>query len=82
MRIKSVLSPAIIFGLVGGYVWANLPQTLFRSAEENARVEASVSYSGCNEVRALDKAPIYAGEPGYRATMDGDGDGIACEPFR
>jgi hypothetical protein len=23
-----------------------------------------------------------AGEPGYRPEMDGDGDGIACEPWR
>lgn len=44
-------------------------------------VEQSVSYSGCNEVRALGKAPLYAGQPGYRSSMDGDGDGIACEPY-
>ena len=44
--------------------------------------EASVHYAGCNEVRALGKAPLYAGQPGYRIGMDGDGDGIACEPHR
>jgi hypothetical protein len=43
-------------------------------------VEQSVTYAGCNEVRAAGKAPLYAGQPGYRAEMDGDGDGIACEP--
>ena len=42
----------------------------------------SVHYAGCNEVRALGKAPLTAGQPGYRAEMDGDGDGIACEPHR
>ena len=42
----------------------------------------SVHYSGCNEVRALGKAPLYEGQPGYREDMDGDGDGIACEPYR
>lgn len=47
-----------------------------------ARTEASVYYRGCNEVRALGKAPLYAGDPGYRAAMDGDGDGVACEPIR
>jgi hypothetical protein len=41
-----------------------------------------VYYSGCNEARAAGVAPIYAGEPGYRPEMDGDGDGIACEPHR
>lgn len=45
-------------------------------------VEASVYYAGCNEVRAAGKAPLYAGQPGYRPEMDGDGDGIACEPHR
>lgn len=41
-----------------------------------------VYYAGCNEVRALGKAPLYAGQPGYRIEMDGDRDGIACEPHR
>ena len=44
--------------------------------------EASLSYAGCDEVRRAGAAPIYAGEPGYRAGMDGDHDGIACEPLR
>jgi hypothetical protein len=39
-------------------------------------------WSGCNEARASGTAPIYRDEPGYRAEMDGDGDGIACEPHR
>jgi hypothetical protein len=42
----------------------------------------SVYYSGCNAVRAAGAAPLYRGEPGYRPEMDGDGDGIACEPHR
>jgi hypothetical protein len=32
--------------------------------------------------RAAGAAPIYRGQPGYREEMDGDGDGIACEPHR
>lgn len=48
----------------------------------SAAPDRSVYYSGCNEVRALGKAPLYAGQPGYRPEMDGDGDGIACEPHR
>ncbi|MGB5077067.1 MAG: excalibur calcium-binding domain-containing protein [Sphingorhabdus sp.] len=39
-------------------------------------------YSGCNDARAAGVAPLYSGEPGYRPEMDGDGDGIACEPYR
>ena len=39
-------------------------------------------WAGCNAARAAGTAPIYIGEPGYREGMDGDGDGIACEPYR
>lgn len=39
-------------------------------------------WSGCDEARTAGTAPIYRGEPGYRAEMDGDDDGIACEPHR
>jgi hypothetical protein len=55
-----------------------------RSAPVRATLatEASVYYSGCREARAAGAAPIYRGQPGYRAGMDGDGDGIACEPPR
>lgn len=39
-------------------------------------------WGGCNDARAAGTAPIYSSEPGYREDMDGDGDGIACEPNR
>ncbi len=38
-------------------------------------------WRGCGEARTAGTAPIYQGEPGYREGMDGDGDGIACEPY-
>ncbi|MBJ7443284.1 MAG: excalibur calcium-binding domain-containing protein [Sphingobium sp.] len=31
---------------------------------------------------AAGAAPIYRGQPGYDVSMDGDLDGIACEPVR
>lgn len=52
------------------------------AASAAAAVESSVHYAGCNEVRDLGKAPLYRGQPGYRIGMDGDNDGIACEPHR
>ncbi|MCK0533357.1 excalibur calcium-binding domain-containing protein [Sphingobium sp. MAH-33] len=42
--------------------------------------QAGDYWPGCNSARAAGTAPIYDGEPGYREEMDGDGDGIACEP--
>lgn len=42
---------------------------------------SSWSYRNCREARAAGAAPIYRGQPGYGTHMDGDGDGIACEPY-
>lgn len=82
MRFKGMLTSAIMLGGLAGYAWSSLPPAALASAEERASIEQSVYYSGCNEVRATGKAPLYAGQPGYRSGMDGDGDGIACEPYR
>lgn len=38
-----------------------------------------VHYENCTAARAAGAAPIYIGQPGYRAALDGDGDGVACE---
>ena len=35
----------------------------------------------CTEARSRGIAPMYVGEPEYGEWMDGDGDGIACEPY-
>jgi len=53
----------------------------------NAQQAASTSrdavyYRNCTEARAAGVAPLYRGQPGYRPQMDGDLDGIACEPYR
>ena len=53
-----------------------------RSADASSATASTVHYSGCKAVRAAGKAPLYEGEPGYSERMDGDGDGIACEPVR
>jgi uncharacterized membrane protein YsdA (DUF1294 family) len=46
------------------------------------RPQTSAYYRNCADARAAGAAPIYRGEPGYRSSMDGDNDGIACEPYR
>jgi hypothetical protein len=53
-----------------------------RSPEEIAAIERSAYYRNCDAARAAGVAPIYAGSPGYRDMLDGDSDGIACEPYR
>mgnify|MGYP001565759171 CR=1 FL=1 len=39
-------------------------------------------FRNCREAWAAGAAPLHRGQAGYRAEMDGDGDGIACEPYR
>lgn len=36
----------------------------------------------CREAWAAGVVPIRRGDPGYRPGLDGDGDGVACEPYR
>src|SRR5262245_28975722 len=59
-----------------------LPAAQDRDWKARAYEPDSVYYPGCNSVRAAGKAPLHADDPGYRPEMDGDGDGIACEPIR
>lgn len=82
--LASTLS-ALTFGgvwLATGPSSSAAPGTAARAAASPvaASAAASVYYPGCNAVRAAGKAPLYAGQPGYRTDMDGDDDGIACEP--
>lgn len=39
----------------------------------------SAYYKNCDAVRAAGKAPLHRGDPGYRAGLDRDDDGVACE---
>ncbi|HEV2558926.1 MAG TPA: excalibur calcium-binding domain-containing protein [Microvirga sp.] len=37
--------------------------------------------TNCSDARRIGIVPLYSGYPGYRASLDRDGDGIACEPY-
>jgi hypothetical protein len=39
----------------------------------------SVYYADCSAARAAGDAPLSVGSPGYRAALDRDKDGVACE---
>ena len=52
-------------------------------AEISAFVETRTSdqnFSGCDAARAAGRESIPRHDPSYREWMDGDGDGLACEP--
>lgn len=78
-----------MLGLAGGYAWSVMPPATAEPIGLNAatsptpeEVEHSAYYPNCRAAWSAGKAPIFAGQPGYRSEMDGDGDGIACEPIR
>ena len=79
--LSSVLSLSAIAFIV---TWNAVPwfNTVTMNEEESRAIETTVHYSGCDEVRAAGRAPLFRGDPGYGYHMDGDGDGIACEPYR
>ena len=39
-------------------------------------------YRTCAAAVAAGVAPIPVGRPGYRAALDGNADGVACEPYQ
>ena len=71
-------APLVVLTFLGVY---NFPPVTQEEVTARDAVEQSVHYSGCNEVRAAGKAPLNRGDPGYGEHMDGDGDGVACEPY-
>ncbi len=58
---------------------ASVPISAPQSAPSAAASDAGVNYPNCEAAKAAGAAPLYAGQPGYRAALDGDGDGVACE---
>jgi hypothetical protein len=43
--------------------------------------DGGVYYRSCRDAFQDGRANILRGEPGYRAQLDADGDGKACEPY-
>jgi hypothetical protein len=87
-----LLVSAVILGLTGGYAWskwsktspavvANAPKgPSAKPGETSAEVEESVYYADCAAAQNAGKAPLYPGQPGYRAELDPQNTGIACQP--
>lgn len=93
--VAAIIGIAALVGVVGGVGSVAMTSQGRSSIAHAARVAAVAGglkrrrspasgdyWPGCNEARDAGTAPIYRDEPGYRTEMDGDGDGIACEPIR
>jgi hypothetical protein len=90
MRGVQLIVGAVTLGLAAGYAWSAMPVTSHPGAPgapvlakpTPEEIEHSVYYARCADAWAAGKAPIFRGQPGYREALDGDSDGIACEPYR
>ena len=49
-----------------------------RQQQARNSAPSSVYYANCKEARNAGAAPLHSGDPGYRAGLDRDHDGIAC----
>lgn len=76
-----------LLGFVCGALYVSEPLgsrsvALLDVADSNAADSRNVYYPNCAAARAAGAAPIRFGQPGYRAPLDADSDGVACEPYR
>lgn len=88
--------PALIGALVGGGFGALGMMMADRTAPAAAATAMGLNqtshvkpqpssperpFRNCTEARAADAAPVYENDPGYAPWLDGDHDGIGCEPY-
>jgi hypothetical protein len=81
--VVQVLSAAMMVGAVVFIAAPQLQKSVLSSTtmlDKIEQTERSAYYRNCAAARAAGAAPIRRGSPGYRSEMDGDSDGVACEP--
>lgn len=49
------------------------------SGSQPPQLSIVIYYDDCDEARAHDAAPLKVDDPGYRAALDTDGNGIVCD---
>ncbi|MDP3746999.1 MAG: excalibur calcium-binding domain-containing protein [Phenylobacterium sp.] len=67
----------------GGAATGHDPNVRRRAMTSPARPSAGPApFRSCAAARAAGAARLSRGDPGYNPKLDGDGDGLACEPYR
>lgn len=72
-RVKDGDAPAVVAAPPAA------PRPRATQPSKPSKSAAPVRFANCAEARAAKAAPLHRGEPGYRAALDRDGDGVACE---
>jgi len=86
-RGRSPLDWLVIMVFGGALLWQLLPNVksaatvVANNPQQLAAIQLSAYYANCDAARAAGVAPLRVSDPGYRDKLDGDGDGIACEPY-
>jgi hypothetical protein len=72
---------AFVLGLAALAMWRG-PEGVDSAQRSLASRTTDQHFGGCDDARAAGRENIPAWDPSYRESMDGDGDGLACEPYR
>ena len=64
-----------------GYMSSSNPWSVDYEPDAASAAQGSVHYRNCDAARAAGAAPVRYGDPGYAPHLDGDGDGVGCEPY-
>ncbi|MEJ3745558.1 excalibur calcium-binding domain-containing protein [Actinomycetes bacterium KLBMP 9797] len=78
--VVSTTTPDTQMSAPAATVEATPSSTPAKASTSPAPSPTRVYYANCDAVRAAGKSPLRKGQAGYRATLDRDRDGIACEP--
>jgi hypothetical protein len=90
-NIGKICSWFVLASLIGGGAGylslhagdiGNATARLLPEGRSSAAPNNWVYFADCDAAREAGQAPIHVGKPGYRAELDADGDGTACEPYR
>lgn len=84
-KLQPVVLPAVVFVVVLTGALADWRKPITTGKDFIEQVTApppDQHFAGCREARAAGRINIPRSDPSYRSHMDGDGDGLACEPYR
>lgn len=81
-RTKGFIAIMMLLGglQLSAFALATLAEPKKQERTSSLVLSASRLFQNCFDAQLAREVPIPRGEPGYHSTLDGDGDGMACEP--
>ncbi|WP_199711226.1 excalibur calcium-binding domain-containing protein [Tessaracoccus antarcticus] len=75
----TTVSAPVVTALVTVTAAALPPAQVAAQPTPQAQPKTDAYYKNCTAARSAGVAPLHRGDPGYRAGLDRDDDGVACE---